>query len=175
MNLDKCIMFKVLLSKVLKSQYFLKAHILVFWIRQWGTCFCRVRCSGGSISLPISRCISLWAHRSVSLHSIVSRTFYFFAHIFLLFAHYDSGRLMLTNLLHIVGLTLSSSRVPCCSIAHSAYHLSLPCSALLWSPGLLVWSASNLAWIAETLILHAGRKISSSLILVFITIVYPVI
>ena len=94
MNLDKCIMFKVLLSKVLKSQYFLKARILVFWTRQWGTCFCRVRCSGGSISLPISRCISLWAHRSVSLHSIVSRTFYFFPHILYFlhipfFAHYE--------------------------------------------------------------------------------------
>ena len=52
---------------------------------QWGTCFCRVHCSGGSISLPISRCISLWTHRSVSLHTIVSRTYshiLYFLHIY---------------------------------------------------------------------------------------------
>ena len=146
MNLDKCIMFKVLLSKVLKSQYFLKAHILVFWIRQWGTCFCRVRCSGGSISLPISRCISLWAHRSVSLHSIVSRTFYFFSHILYFLhiyffctlcfwspnAHQPSSHCWFnTFFLHS---PLLQHRTECI-----APLLALLCSGLLvsWSPGLV--------------------------------------
>ena len=177
MNLIKCIMFKVIISKVLKSQYFLKTLILVFWTRQWGTCFCRVRCSGGSISLPISRCISLWTLHSVSLHSIVSRTFYFLAHI-LFFLH--------ISFFCTLCFWSPNAHQPSSHCWFNTFFLHSPmlqhrtqCIApllVLLCTGLLVWSASSLAWIAETLILYPGRNISSSsLILVFITIVYPFI
>ena len=94
MNLDKCIMFKVLLSKVLKSQYFLKARILVFWIRQWGACFCRVRCSGGSISLPISRCISLSEPTALFLCTVLSLAHSISSHIFFTFYTYPFLHIM---------------------------------------------------------------------------------
>ena len=124
---------------------------------------------------------SLWAHRSVSLHSIVSRPFYFFEHI-LSFLHVS-----FFCTLCFWSLNAHQSSSHCwfntfflhSQVLQHCTQCTAPLLALLCSGLLVSWSGLPPALLElprPCLILYPGRDISSSsLILVFITIVYPFI